>query len=77
MKELFEDLYVGFFEETSLQMVTENKQQYMDYLAALVIEGEGYLPSLEQPEEFIERKLTAKEEEEIYYRIGLWLNSLN
>lgn len=77
MKDLFEELDLHFFQETQLELVSKKKQEYMNHLATLVIEGKGYLPSLDQPEEFEERELTPKEEDELYYRIGLYLNSLN
>lgn len=76
MKELFEDMYMGFFEEPQLQtVVSDKKQAQYDYYANLIIEGEGFLPN--DKDEFVRRKITKKEEEELYYRLGKFLQSLN
>ena len=74
--DLFEEMEVTFLDAT-IERKRQVKQGYYDYLAELLKSGEGLLPNLLDPEELIQRKITAEEEEEILYKIGLFLQSLN
>lgn len=77
MKNLFDDLEVVFVNHEKVESKQNVKQGYYDYLASILIAGEGLLPNPIDPEELIQRKLTDEEEEELYYKIGVWLQSLN
>jgi len=74
--ELFEDMEMTFLDPVS-EKKRQVKQGYYDYLASIVIAGEGLLPDPLDPDELVQRKITPEEEEELYYKIGVWLNSLN
>jgi hypothetical protein len=71
---LFAAMEISFLTEDKKRNI---KQGYYDHLAEIIMSGEGLLPGLQDPEEFVLRKLTPEEEEELYFKIGTFLNSLN
>ena len=74
-KDLFEDEFMAFMSPP--KEIKPAIQKYYDHLSKIIITGSGMLPDPESPEDYIFRELTENEEEELYYLIGSWLNSLN
>ena len=80
MKDLFADQYMSFFEKDEDEQTFRKKRQaYYDYLSDILVKGEALLSDETDSlsEDLVYRKLTEQEEEELYFKVGTWLQSLN
>lgn len=77
-KELFEDLYMGFFTSLIKKSISSQSQEqdYYNYLAKIIIMEEGLMPGSNLGD-FVQRKITSEEKQQLMVVLQEWLHSLN